>query len=1335
MFALYTKAQTFYLHAEYRNDWYNGAYVLTTDIAGYAATTVQAQTQADQFVIENNLGANRWRKFGTAVFNVPAPYVYYPNNPGIGDNYFEDSTTVGYYYTTRFKDLGNSSTNGVIMQTSGAPVSISGATQSPAVNSVAANSPVIVTVTLASARSAEELFFVRYTNDGWATSTAIPVTFTGSSALTGTASIPAQTANTSVSYYIMSSTVDVSSYTPTSDYDLVTLKLNNNGGVNYSYTATAPVVTAPITFRVNMNGTTVGSGVFLAGSFNAFSATANPMLQIGTTGVYEATVNIDTTATVTYKFVNGTTYETVPTTCSVNDGSGNFNRSLVVPNSATTLTTVCYAACNNACQPTVVVTAPITFRVNMSQQTVTSTIYLAGTFNGFSATANPMTQIGTTGVYEATVSLDTTATVAYKFVNGTQYETVPTGCGVDDGLGNINRSLTVPNAATTLSTVCYGNCVNCAQPTLVNVTFRLNMAGQTVSSNGVYLTGSFNNFNVGTNPMVLSSGTVYEATVALDTTATVTYKFVNGTAFELVPQACGVLGGFGQYDRSLSVPNSATTLPIVCFSACDNACQPAPVVTIPITFRVNMNGTTIGSGGVHIAGTFNGFSRTANAMTQVGTTSVYEATLQLDTTATHYYKFLKDTSNAGWETIPASCGFTFSNVLNRKLDVPNSATTLATVCYNLCDNSCQPVVIPTAAITFRVNMSTSTVGSGVFLAGSFNAFSATANPMTQIGTTGVYEATVNLDTTATVTYKFVNGTTYESVSSTCGVSDGFGGFNRSLVVPNSATTLATVCLNSCTNCPVPFLVPVTFYLNMTGTTVGNGGVHIAGTFNNFSRTATPMIMVQPNIYKVTIDLDTTATHFYKYLSDTTNAGWENVPAACGFTYQNVLNRKLVVPETAFGLPTICFNACDNSCAPVVIVTTPITFKVNMNGTTVGTGVFLAGSFNAFSATANPMTQIGTTGVYEATVSIDTTATVNYKFVNGTQYETVPTTCSVNDGSGNFNRSLVVPNSATTLPTVCYNLCDNSCQPVPVVTAPITFRVNMSTSTVGSGVYLAGSFNGFSATANPMTQIGTTGVYEATVNIDTTATVTYKFVNGTIYETVPTACSVNDGSGNFNRSLVAPNSATTLPTVCYASCSNCPVPFLVATTFRVNMAATTVGVGGVHIAGTFNGFSRTANAMTQIGTTGVYETTLQLDSTATHFYKFLKDTTNTGWETVPAACGFTFSNVLNRKIEVTGAASTLATICYSECSNCSTTVVVEINNQEVSIYPNPTQNTLNITNSKGAVGFVYDINGRELMQQVLMNEIETIDLSGLSKGIYFIKMVNNSTSKTIKFVKE
>jgi hypothetical protein len=49
---------------------------------------------------------------------------------------------------------------------------------------------------------------------------------------------------------------------------------------------------------------------------------------------------------------------------------------------------------------------------------------------------------------------------------------------------------------------------------------------------------------------------------------------------------------------------------------------------------------------------------------------------------------------------------------------------------------------------------------------------------------------------------------------------------------------------------------------------------------------------------------------------------------------------------------------------------------------------------------------------------------------------------------------------------------------------------------------------------------------------------YKFVNGIFFEDVIGNCTMNDGSGNFNRFFTTTINDLNLPTVCYAACVDC-----------------------------------------------------------------------------------------------------------------------------------------------------------------------------------------------------
>jgi hypothetical protein len=138
--------------------------------------------------------------------------------------------TNGKWYTMNWEDKGYVDTRAIFMETSAQPVNIESVSVPVSVNT---NDPVTITVTTALPKCAEEIVYLRYTNDSWVTSTALPITMTGSS---GTVQIPGQAAGTSVSYYAFTSTLAGL----ISDYDLCTLKLLNNGGLNYSYTVSPP---------------------------------------------------------------------------------------------------------------------------------------------------------------------------------------------------------------------------------------------------------------------------------------------------------------------------------------------------------------------------------------------------------------------------------------------------------------------------------------------------------------------------------------------------------------------------------------------------------------------------------------------------------------------------------------------------------------------------------------------------------------------------------------------------------------------------------------------------------------------------------------------------------------------------------------------------------------------------------------------------------------------------------------------------------------------------------------------------------------------------------------
>jgi hypothetical protein len=99
-----------------------------------------------------------------------------------------------------------------------------------------------VTATLNGALATGQTVYMRYTKDGYATSTVVPLI---GSAVTYTGTIPSDfnTAGATVSYYVFTS----GTTTPSgADADLYTINLNNNAGSNYSYTVAAGGATTAI---------------------------------------------------------------------------------------------------------------------------------------------------------------------------------------------------------------------------------------------------------------------------------------------------------------------------------------------------------------------------------------------------------------------------------------------------------------------------------------------------------------------------------------------------------------------------------------------------------------------------------------------------------------------------------------------------------------------------------------------------------------------------------------------------------------------------------------------------------------------------------------------------------------------------------------------------------------------------------------------------------------------------------------------------------------------------------------------------------------------------------
>ncbi|MCU0328104.1 MAG: T9SS type A sorting domain-containing protein, partial [Chitinophagales bacterium] len=84
----------------------------------------------------------------------------------------------------------------------------------------------------------------------------------------------------------------------------------------------------------------------------------------------------------------------------------------------------------------------------------------------------------------------------------------------------------------------------------------------------------------------------------------------------------------------------------------------------------------------------------------------------------------------------------------------------------------------------------------------------------------------------------------------------------------------------------------------------------------------------------------------------------------------------------------------------------------------------------------------------------------------------------------------------------------------------------------------------------------------------------------------------------------------------------------------------------------------------------------------------------------------------------------------------TSSIVNLQDMEILIYPNPAQNSLKIE-SKNSLGdiLIYDLSGKEVLKAQTKNKNYELDIHHLAPGAYFIKAIQKDTQTNIKFTKE
>jgi 1,4-alpha-glucan branching enzyme len=653
--------------------------------------------------------------------------------------------------------------------------------------------------------------------------------------------------------------------------------------VCYGTCAPCIFVNYNITFRVDMSNENVDpSGAHLAGSFNNWI----PQAMTNTGGdIWELVLGIQSGQTIEYKFVNGANFnlqaESVDPLCA----NGNGNRSYFVSTFEEVLPLVCFDLCGSCPQNLV----DVTFEVDMTGiATNPIGVFIVGSFQSptpWTAGADQMTNMGG-NIWSYTATLEPDAVIEYKYLNGPNWaneETVPGGCGVNNGFGGFNRTWTVGNADETIPVHCFSECGACGIPP-VNITLQVDMSQQTVDAAGVHVAGSFQGWNPAGTLMTNLGNGIWAYTLALQPSDLIEYKFVNGNTWgqeEAVPFNCAQ-----NTNRYFVAGNNSETLDAVCFGTCA-ICSP-PLVDV--TFQVDMSQQTVNPAGVHIAGDFQDWIPGATPMIDMGN-GIWAITLPLEINTAYSYKFINGNAWGNDEFVPAGCEV-FGN---RQVTTFESDLTLDVVCYASCV-ACPPLV----DVTFSVDMSQQAVNpAGVHLAGTFQGWNPSSTLMTDMGE-GIWEITLSLPEGSAHAYKFINGNAWgndESVFGPCANGNG----ERTMVVPAGGLVLYTPCYGSCETCKIN----VSFRVDMWNENVSPAGVHLAGSFQNWDPGATPMNYLGFGIWEAVLELERFTYYEWKFVNGNSWGDDEDVPVDCQINW----NRNMVSGSSDMNLDVVCFRSC------------------------------------------------------------------------------------------------------------------------------------------------------------------------------------------------------------------------------------------------------------------------------------------------------------------------------------------------------------------------------------------------------------------------------------------
>jgi len=323
-----------------------------------------------------------------------------------------------------------------------------------------------------------------------------------------------------------------------------------------------------------------------------------------------------------------------------------------------------------------------------------------------------------------------------------------------------------------------------------------------------------------------------------------------------------------------------------------------------------------------------------------------------------------------------------------------------------------------------------------------------------------------------------------------------------------------------------------------------------------------------------------------------------------------------------------------------------------------------------------------------------------------------------------------------------NCNDNSC----VYEYNVTFQLDLrgQTNISYTTPEINGLFNGWCGNCDQMTDINNDSIWEITVPIlEGSGPVSgvpgweYKFSadNWNIQENLFSGDPCTYSAFGYTNRYIIVTQDTILDPVCWESCNDCYSPQTAYNvTFRLDMTNVS-GFSVPEVNGEFNGWCGNCWPMIDPDGDNIWEFTSLMD-TSIQEYKFSADNWNiqeqldSNMSCVFKIIDSTGNVYVNRYLQIYSD-TILDIVCWEECDSCHTsTSIINLENEDVSIFPNPTQGIFYVVSEEKIDKIiVYNLLGSKVIQINEPNLHTKIELTDKKSDIYYIEIFK--TNKVIR----